>query len=131
MKILISTRRARTDIEEAWASDAMRRCQRKHGPDSTLFDWDVDWNRPDGEHEKFNTAVSRVIPTFDAVVLIEEQDGLGHLTLGRGQCRCVTVALANNRKVFAYRDGVFLPVTGVRIANAKAWKEGYGAAITA
>ena len=129
MKILISTRRARTDIEEAWARAAMQRCQAKHGPDSALFDWDVDWARPDGEKEKFNAAVSRVIPSFDIVVLIEEQNQPGLFALGRGQSKCVDVALAHGRKVFAYRDGAFVSVKGVRIANAKTWKEAYATAV--
>jgi hypothetical protein len=131
MKILISSRKDRSVEEEAQAVEAHDLCVKKHGADSTIFDWEVDWSRPDGEPEKFNAAIARVIPDFDVIILIEHKDRLNHMVLGRGQCRCADVALMTGRKVFVYRGNAFHRVKSLRISSPKEWKDGYGAAVTA
>lgn len=129
MKVLISTRRNKSIVEEAHARAARSRCVAKYGSDAVQYDWEVDWRRPDGEKEKFNAAAARVVPSFDVVVLIEQEDFPGELLLGRGQCKCGDIALMLGRKVFVYRENGFVRVKGLRIVDAKTWKDGYGAAL--
>jgi hypothetical protein len=112
------------------ARDAVRRCDMKYGAGTALLDSQVNWERPDGEPEKFNRSIERVIPDFDVVVLIEQDDTRGNPALGRGQAKCAEVALSHKRKVFVYRNDGFVAVQGIRIAAVKNWKGAYGAAIT-
>jgi len=130
MKILISTRRNRTEEELAFAQDALRRCAAKHGFGSAVLDFEFDWSSPDGEPEKFLAAVCRVIPAFDVLILIECHDDQGHPLIARGQLKCAEVALARGSKVFVYRDDTFLRVESFVVANPKGWKDGYARAIT-
>jgi hypothetical protein len=131
MKVLVCVRRNAPAIEEMLAHDAVRRCDLKHGAGSAILDSQVDWQRPDGEPEKFNRSIERVVPDFDVVVLIEQDDNYGNPAVGRGQTKCAEVALAHGRKVFAYRNDGFVPVRGIRIAAAKKWKGPYATVVAA
>lgn len=130
MKVLVCVRRNATEGEQALARDAVRRSDAKYGRGTAVLDTEIDWSRPDGEPEKFNQSISRVVPAFDVVVLIEQEDDYGHPAVGRGQAKCAEVALVNGRKVFAYRNDGFVPVRGVRVASPKQWKGPYGAVVT-
>ncbi len=126
-KILIVTRKNRTDTETETAQSV--KATLEHGlPGARVqIDDELDWKRITSHAKSVAGGYRWAAMNFDIFILIEDSSGL----LARGQYSIAEQALNRGKAVKARRAGTTTNrrIASLEVVDKNSWKQGYGKAV--